>query len=143
MQGGYLSSFCSRFNTLRLVLCLHSFAYPQLRTRLQLKAKTRTPYCLSPTPDVACGKFKVFSLLALRTVARCVMPFNALCFVCTALYLYECRNLYVFIEGGSAVEIFVYKLDNEVGVNLLGVEFLHQITCSLHRSTRSKQVVVE
>lgn len=85
--GCWLLSFCSRFNTLRFVPWLYSFAFPTKRNGLQLKAKTRTPYCLSPTPDVVCGKLKVFSLLALRSVARCVMQFNALCFACAALIL--------------------------------------------------------
>ena len=34
--------------------------------RLGVKAKTRTPSCLSSPPNVAFGKFKVFSLLVLR-----------------------------------------------------------------------------
>jgi|GEM_PF-6515001 len=67
--------------------CLHPFAFSLRRSRRQLKAKTRTPYCLSPTPDVACGKFKVFSLPALRLLVNSAMLFNAVCFACAALIL--------------------------------------------------------
>ena len=48
-----LSSICPRFKTLHFVPCLFSFTFPSKRTRNQYKTKTRTPYCLSPTPDVA------------------------------------------------------------------------------------------
>ena len=49
----------------------------------------------------------------------------------------------VFVETVATVESFVNEFDDEVGVNLLRVELLNEVACSLHGSACGEEVVVQ
>lgn len=60
-----------------------------------------------------------------------------------ALHLHECADVSAFFESCATVKTFVRNLDEEVYVDLLWIELLHEVVSCAHSTASSEKVVVE
>ena len=59
------------------------------------------------------------------------------------LYLQNRRDIRSFLKVSPAVEILVNQFDDEIHVDVLRIELLHQVVCRTHCAASGEEVVVK